>query len=616
MLDSARRFLIGDPLPTSAASHERLGKFQALAVLSSDALSSVAYATEEILVVLVAAGTAALAGAPFVGLAIAALLIIVAGSYYQTIHAYPTGGGSYTVSRENLGVNASLVAGAALLIDYLLTVAVSVSAGIAAITSAFPGLMPHRVWLALAALALVALVNLRGLRESGRVFALPTYFFIVSIFTLIVVGVVRLLTGSISTVDAAVPVTASESWLSFRSLSLFMVLRAFASGCSALTGVEAISNGVTVFRKPEAHNASRTLLWMAGLLVAMFLGLTLLAHQTSIIPHHGETVVSQIASAVLGRGFPYYMVQAATALILLLAANTSFSDFPRLANLIARDRFLPTQFTFVGDRLVFAVGIQVLAILAGVLIVAFGAQTHALIPLYAVGVFVSFTLSQSGMVIHWLKLRTAGWQRSVVFNGLGALTTAVVLIVVTISKFAHGAWITFLLIVVLVALFHGIHRHYGSVSKQLSLDQAWPTPIRNHTIIVPVDTMHRGVVKAIHYAQTIHGNLKVVTVETDAECTEGLCADWHLVFPDLPLVMLPSPYRSVIEPLVAYAREFMAAQGDYVTFILPEFVPAHPWQAFLHNQAARVLRRELYATYRDWYDRYVVITGVRFFLHN
>jgi len=611
VFETVRHFLIGDPLPTSAASHERLNKVQALAVLSSDALSSVAYATEEILMVLVAAGTAAVAGGPFVGIAIAALMLIVAGSYYQTIHAYPTGGGSYTVSRENLGINASLVAGAALLIDYLLTVAVSISAGIAAITSAFPALLPYRVVLALVALATTTVINLRGLRESGRIFSIPTYFFVVAIFGLILVGAVRVATGSLQ----ITPATVTASWETFHSLTLFVILRAFASGCSALTGVEAISNGVTVFRKPEAQNASKTLLWMAGLLVAMFLGLTFLAHQIGIVPEEGQTVVSLIARSVFGRTVPYFLIQAATALILILAANTSFSDFPRLANLIARDRFLPQQFALVGDRLVYAVGIQVLSVMAGILIVAFRAQTHALIPLYAVGVFMSFTLSQSGMVIHWWKQKTPGWHRSAAFNGVGAITTALVLIVVTISKFTHGAWITFLLIALLVALFRGIHHHYANVAAQLSLDQAWPKPMRNHTVIVPVDTLHRGVVKAIRYAQTIQGDLKVVTAAVDPEQAEGLSAAWQEIFPEVPLVILPSPYRSVVEPLVAYARAYMEEQGDYVTFILPEFVPPHAWQAILHNQAARVLRQALYATYADWRDRYVVITGVRFFLH-
>jgi len=611
MFEQIRTFLIGEPLPTAQAHHERLGRAQALAVLSSDALSSVAYATEEILLVLVTVGTGALPASPLVALAIAALLVVVVGSYHQTIHAYPTGGGAYSVSRENLGTNASLVAGAALLIDYVLTVAVSISAGIAAITSAFPALLAYRVVLALVALLLVTIVNLRGLRESGRLFAMPTYVFIVTVFALIVVGTVRLATGAIQ----EPPHTLGESVRVFGGLSLFLILRAFASGCTALTGVEAISNGVTVFRKPEADNAAKTLLWMGGLLVTMFLGLTFLANRLALVPHEGETTVSQIAREVLGGGAFYYVVQVSTTLILLLAANTSFSDFPRLANLIARDRFLPSQLAHVGDRLVFANGIQVLALTAAVLIVLFGAQTHALIPLYAVGVFVSFTLSQAGMVRHWHTLQTPGWKRSALLNGVGALTTGLVLVVVSVTKFTHGAWITFLLIGILVWLFHRIHRHYAVVSEQLSLAEAWPVPIHSHTIVVPVDTLHRGVVKAIGYAQTIRGDLKVVTVAADPPDTDALAAEWARVFPELPLVVLPSPYRSVIEPLITYTESFVKEPGDYVTLILPEFVPAHWWQHGLHNQTARILRRALYATRHDWAERYHIITGVRFFLN-
>ncbi|MCJ7551077.1 MAG: APC family permease, partial [Anaerolineae bacterium] len=498
MIEQVRRFLIGDPLSTDAASHERLNRGQALALLSSDALSSVAYATEEILAVLVVAGTATLSLAPPLALAISALVAVVITSYYQTIHAYPKGGGAYLVSLGNLGTNAGLVAGAALLIDYVLTVAVSISAGIAAVTSAFPALLPHRVALALAALALVTVVNLRGLRESGRAFALPTYFFVFAIFSMIIVGLVRAATGSIPMPHY----TATESLTSLGALPLFLILRAFSSGCTALTGIEAISDGVTVFRKPEAKNATATLVWMGALLVAMFLGLTFLADYLSLVPQEGETVVSQIARAVFGDGVLYYIVQAATTLILLLAANTSFSDFPRLANFIARDRFLPARFTHLGDRLVFSSGIQALALTAGALIVIFGAQPHALIPLYAVGVFVSFTLSQSGMVLHWMKLRTTSWRRSAILNAVGALTTGTVMVVVAVTKFTQGAWITLLLIATLVVLFRQIRSHYDTVTAQLSLEKAWPEPIHRHTVIVPIDTIHRGVVKAMNYAKS------------------------------------------------------------------------------------------------------------------
>ena len=370
-----------------------------------------------------------------IAIAITALLLIVVSSYFQTIHAYPTGGGAYLVTKDNLGTTASLIAGAALLIDYILTVAVSISAGIAAITSAFPAAERYRVWLALGSLALVMVVNLRGVRETGRVFAVPTYFFIASIAALVIVGFFRILTGRLTATGITGPVVAPGA---VAPLTFFLILRAFSSGCAALTGVEALSDGVTVFKKPEADNAGKTLLWMGGLLGTMFIGLTLLANRLGVLPQEDQTVVSQMARAVFGDGPLYYAVQVATVLILLLAANTSFSDFPRLANFLARDRFLPEQFTHIGDRLVLGSGIQALAIAAGVLIVIFGAQTHALIPLYAVGVFLSFTLSQVGMIFRWRKLRPPRWKRSSVFNTIGATTTGIVFVVVSGNEVRPG----------------------------------------------------------------------------------------------------------------------------------------------------------------------------------
>jgi len=610
MLTRIHQALLGSPLATGSAGHERLSNVQALAVLSSDALSSVAYATEEILLVLILAGTQAMHLSLPVALGIAALLVVVAFSYHQTIHAYPAGGGAYSVSKDNLGTNLGLIAGAALLIDYVLTVAVSVSAGIAAITSAFPATHPYRVPLALAALAGVTLVNLRGVRESGKVFTIPTYLFVTVTFLLIVTGLVRLLTGSLQphTSSGANPSTPLQS------LTVFLVLRAFASGCTALTGVEAISNGVTVFHKPEPDNAGRTLLWMAAILVTMFLGLTFLANRLNLTPIPGETVISQIARDVFGHNVLYYAVQAATALILLLAANTSYSDFPRLANLIARDDYLPRQLSRLGDRLVYANGILLLATVAATLIVVFRAETHALIPLYAVGVFISFTLSQSGMVVRWLRLQTPGWRRAAVVNAVGAMTTGGVLIVVALTKFVHGAWITFLLILGLALGFRAIHKHYKTVADQLSIAERWPTPMQNHTIIVPVDEVHRGLVKAVRYAQTLRGTLRAVTVAVDPTKSDALAAAWNAAFPDLHLEVLPSPYRSVLDPLLTYINGFIQTEGDYVTVILPEFVPAHPWQGFLHNQTTLDLRRALLAVDDHWHERYRVITNVRFFL--
>ncbi|HIQ05419.1 MAG TPA: APC family permease, partial [Anaerolineae bacterium] len=452
MLGTARRWLIGPPLPTERAIHERLGKVQALAVLSSDALSSVAYATEEILLVLVLAGSGAINLAWPIALAISTLLFIVASSYYQTVHAYPAGGGAYLVTKDNLGTLPSLVAGSSLLIDYVLTVAVSTSAGVAAITSAFPSLYPARVWLALAAVILITVVNLRGVRESGQVFAVPTYFFIVTMYLLILGGILRLLFYG----EAATTLVPPTAVAPVHGLTAFLILRAFASGCTALTGIEAISDGVPIFKKPEADNAGKTLLWMVTILVSLFLGITWLSHQYSILPSEGETVISQLARHVFGPGPFYYAVQTATALILLLAANTSYSDFPRLSMWLARDRFLPRQLANLGDRLVYNNGIVMLGLLASLLITLFGASTHALIPLYAVGVFISFTLSQTSMVRRWWRLRTPGWAYRASFNGLGAVATGVVMLIIATTKFIHGAWIVLLLIPVFVQIFRTI----------------------------------------------------------------------------------------------------------------------------------------------------------------
>jgi amino acid transporter len=610
MLATLRRMLIGTPLPTARMIHERLSKVQALAVLSSDALSSVAYATEEILLVLVLAGSGALALSLPIALLIAALLLIVASSYYQTVRAYPTGGGAYIVARENLGTLPSLVAGGALLTDYVLTVAVSISAGVAAITSAFPVLYPWRVPLALAAVAFVTLVSLRGVRESGRVFAVPTYFFIVIMFLLIVTGLVRLLLGH----PASRAIASTAAPAAVQGLTVFLILRAFASGCTALTGVEAISDGVPVFKPPEGDNAGKTLLWMAGILVSMFLGITLLARQFGVLPLEGETVVSQLARIIFGVNPLYYAVQVATALILMLAANTSFSDFPRLAMWIALDRFLPHQLANLGDRLVYANGILLLGGLASLLVILFGASTHALIPLYAVGVFVSFTLNQTGMVRRWLRLRSPGWRHSAVINGVGAIATGGVLVVVAATKFVHGAWIVLLLIPLLVQGFRTIRRHYDDVAQQLSLTQPWPEPVIQHTVIVPVAGLHRGVLKAVQYAQVLGSELHVVTVESDPQETAKLRDRWQEVLPEVPLEILPSPYRSVMAPLLEHIDRFVDEEDHYVTVVVPEFVPTRWWHHLLHNQTAWMLKVALLYARRDWRGRFRIITDVPFYL--
>jgi amino acid transporter len=602
---SLKRLLLGRPIPTHLAHHERLSKVTGLAVLSSDALSSVAYATEEILRVLIVGGAAALSLATPIGALIAALLAIVAFSYRQTIYAYPSGGGAYIVSKDNLGVNPALVAAAALLIDYTLTVAVSIAAGVAAVTSAFPALHVNRVELALVFLAILTVGNLRGIRESGRIFALPTYFFIVMILTLLAVGLWRYMTGAIHPIEAENPLPIGNG-----TLGLFMLLTAFSNGCTAMTGVEAVSNGVPAFRPPEARNAAQTLIAMAALGITMFVGITLLAHAYHVIPSASETVVSQIARGTFGgRGALYLCVQLATMLILVLAANTAYSDFPRLASIVARDAYLPRQFANQGDRLAFSNGIVLLSVFAGLLLIAFGGDTHALIPLYMIGVFISFTLSQTGMVVHWRRLREAGWVTSAAINGLGALATAVVLVIVAITKSLEGAWIIILLIPVLVVVFKATHRHYSHVANQLSL-KGWEGAVREHsTVLVPIGGVHRAVLQAVAYANSLSDDVRALFVDTDAASTGKVRADWDKWGGGTRLEILTSPYRSLMEPLLEYIDQLQAAHPrDYVTVILPEFVPARWWQHLLHNQRALLIKGALLFRPR------VVVTSVPFHL--
>lgn len=558
--------------------------------MSSDALSSVAYATDFVLVTLAIAGAQALGYAIPISLVIASLLAIVAFSYRQTIYAYPTGGGAYIVAKENISALAGLTAAASLLVDYTLTVAVSISAGVLAITSALPRLDVYRVEMCLAFLALLAIGNLRGIRESGRIFAVPTYVFVVSIGVLIVAGLYRYATGAPMPAATPIPPTTGHA-----PLTIFLILTAFANGCTAMTGVEAVSNGVPAFRPPEARNASATLVAMAVLAITMFLGITFLAHVYHVMPTAAESGVSQLGRAIFGgHTVFYYVIQAATTLILVLAANTAYADFPRLASIVSRDRYLPRQFMNQGDRLAFSNGILVLSMFAAVLIVAFHGNTQSLLPLYMIGVFISFTLSQAGMVIHWRHVKTPGWKTSAVINGFGAIVTGVVLVIVAVTKTMEGAWIVLLLIPLIVMLFQATRRHYDHVSSQLTLRGYTPQRRVHNTVLIPVGGIQRAVVEALRYAETLSDDVRAIYVDVDLAGTEQIKRDWQTWGGKVQLVILPSPYRSMMEPLLEYIEQIGSErQDDYVTVILPEFVPARWWQQLLHNQRALLIKGAL-----------------------
>jgi len=604
LLGRIKRFVVGDPLASEMIQHERLTKFKALAVLSSDALSSVAYATEEVLIPLAMFSAAAVSWSLPIALAICFLLIVITISYQQTIDAYPGGGGAYTVAKENLGQSAGLVAGASLLIDYILTVAVSVAAGVENIASAAPMLMPHKELIGVVVILVIMLFNLRGVRESANVFALPTYFFIVSLAILLGTSAYHFAVGE------AVPV-APLVHESYPAIPLFLLLRAFSSGCSALTGIEAISNGIPIFQNPSQRNAKITMIWMSGILGCLFLGITVLCHIYGIVPNEGETAVSLLSHKVFGDGGMYYVVQATTAMILVLAANTSYADFPRLSSLLAKDRFLPRQLASLGDRLVFSNGIVGLSLGAIFLIMLFRGDTHNLIPLYAIGVFLSFTLSQSGMVMHHLKYREPGWRKAMVFNGLGALTTFVVLMVQAVSKFADGAWMVIILVPLLVLLFQQIHHHYCETANKLavaSLHGSHQAKAFKHTAIVPISGIHPGVLDALSYALSISSDVRACTVNV-GEATKRMQEEWERTAPGVPLIVLPSPYRSVIRPILNYIDKVESEmKGDMVTVIIPEFVTSRWYHKFLHNQTALVL----YAYLRG--RKGVVVTSVRYYV--
>ncbi|HET9589788.1 MAG TPA: APC family permease [Anaerolineales bacterium] len=609
-------YLIGRPLQTADAPHQTIGKAVGLAVFASDALSSTAYATQEILVILAAAGTIAFGYVFPIAIVIVGLLAIVVISYEQIIHAYPDGGGAYIVASDNLGKFPALVAAAALLTDYILTVSVSISSGVAQIVSAYPQLFDYRVPIAVGCVMFITLVNLRGVRESGAAFAIPSYFFITIMILTLGTGLFRMFTGSLG--DVVDPPEIEHFGEAVSGISLFLLLHAFSSGTAALTGVEAISNGITAFKEPRSRNAGVTLIWMAFILGLLFLGISFLAREIHAVPSEAETVISQLARTVFdGQGLFYLLVIIGTTVILILAANTAFAGFPRLSALLAKDGFVPRQLTYRGSRLVYSYGIVSLGALASLLIIAFQASVSRLIPLYAIGVFLSFTLAQAGMARRWwragqlkpedtLRLRPhnlryeKGWFVKMISNGFGAFCTAVVMLVFAVTKFRDGAWIVLILTPVLIGIFLWIHRHYSRLATRLSLEKYGEPPPYNvrHRVIVPISNVHQGTLAALRYARMLSEDITAVHISMDPEDTERVRRKWERWGRGNRLVIVDSPYRLFLEPLLGYIDEILATRqaNETITIVVPHFVPQRRAHKFLHMQTAEMLRRELLAT--------------------
>jgi len=609
-----KHVLFGRPLPSERLEQERLNKKTALAVLSSDAISSVAYATDQILIVLAVLGTAAAVNyAVPISAVIVGLLILVGLSYRQTIFAYPNGGGSYTVAKENLGTGPGLLAAAALLTDYIMTVAVSIAGGIAAITSAYHSLIPHTVFLCLISIALLAVGNLRGVRESGVAFSVPTYLFVLMMVALIAYGGYIALFGAGTRAGIKVdPVSLQSNGLAGTPAAFalaFLLIRGFAEGCAAMTGTEAISNGVMAFKQPAQRNAAATLGWMVAILAVFFLGTSLLARHYGVMPTTTDTVLSQLASHIFGRGAFYYVFQYSTFAILVLAANTAFADFPRLSGILANDGYMPRQLAARGDRLAFSNGIIALGIIAAVIVWLFGGQTNTLIPLYAVGVFVCFTLSQAGMVVHWFRSREPGWRWRAALNGIGALATGIVSVLQVATKFIEGAWIVVLIIPLIILLLRKIHRHYEQFASEIEFRGQSPMTPMHHSVVVPVNGITKATAGALVYASAISDEVVAVYVEVDQRVTEKIKTDWEDWDIGIPLVVVASPYRSVLRPLVEYVENLrMVMPGELVTVVVPEIVPRKWWEHLLHNKTAFYIRTAFL------FKANVVVTTVPFLL--
>jgi amino acid transporter len=626
---SLSHYLIGRPLSTADAPHQTIGKAIGLAVFASDALSSTAYATQEILGVLIVLGTMAYGYLVPVSIGIVALLVIVTISYEQTIHAYPGGGGAYIVARDNLGEAPAQTAGAALLMDYVLTVAVSVSSGVAQIVSAYPNLFHYRVHIAVAAVLLIMVINLRGVKESGAAFAIPAYFFVVMMVVTVGYGMIRSLIGTLGTVVDPPELHIAHT---IATLTPFLLLHAFANGTTALTGVEAISNGITAFKEPRSRNAGITLIWMSVILGSLFLGISYLTSHIGAVFSEEETLISQLARTIFhGRGLPYLGVIWGTTIILIMAANTAFADFPRLGALHAGDGFLPKQLTFRGSRLVYSNGIVTLSIIACALVIIFQASVTKLIPLYAIGVFLSFTLSQTGMARRWWKVGHLkageeivepgstlryedGWRYKMVINGFGAVCTAIVMVVFAVTKFREGAWVVLILTPVLVKIFFTIHHHYKDLASHLSLDKfkGLPTRQTRHRVILPVSGVHQGALEALRYAKLLSDDVTAVHISIDPAETEKVQKKWKAWGDGTRLVILDSPFRLFVEPLLEFLIEIIEHRqpNETITIVVPQFMPSKRWHYALHLRTANVLREELLAQHG------VVITDVPYHVHH
>jgi amino acid transporter len=604
MLNRLKYLLVGSPLPTFQLGEKRLNKIQALAAFSPDALSSIAYANQEIYLGLIVAGAAGLSLSFPIALAIAALLAVVALSYAQTIFGYPSGGGSYVVARENLGTLPGLIAAAALMIDYVLTAAVSLTAGVAAITSAFPGLSPYGVWIALGILAVLMGLNLRGIQETGTFMSIPVYLFIAAYIPMIIFGGIQLIIHGPTPISAAAPPA-------LQPLSILIILHAFSAGCTALTGIESISNGVPVFKPPEPKNARKTLIIMAVLMAVLFVGSIGLTQYMGVVARPDETILSALAHKLFGNSAAYYVIQITTLLILAVAANTSYAGFPRVAAILANDKFLPRQMSALGDRLVFNNGIVALSAATALLIIVFNGNTHALVPLFAIGAFLAFTLSQAGMVLHWLRSKEKNRIKKAMINGLGAVVTATTLIIIAISKFSAGAWISIMVIPILIFGFFAIRRHYQQVGLQLSLHGLPPSirPFPPQRVVVPISGIHRGMMDAINFARSISEKVTAVYVELEPGAGEIVKKEWEQWWPDVPLEVVPSPYRAIAEPILKFLDETdrLHNDGQQAVLVLPEFIPAHSWQSVLHNQSARLLKNSLlYQRRQNGYQRIII----------